>query len=101
MAGDAPGGVPVLIVNEPMYISSGQNSDLRYNSFYPRWAYDQYRDLLGNKAALDNWHYLDLWDSIAPDEFTDTPVHLTPNGMTQFAQAVGTEVIRMSSQGNK
>jgi hypothetical protein len=31
MAGDAPGGVPVLIINEPMYISSGQNSDLRYN----------------------------------------------------------------------
>jgi hypothetical protein len=40
------GDVPVLLINEPMFISSGQNSDLRYNSFYPRWAYDQYRAML-------------------------------------------------------
>ena len=93
MAGD----VPVLIINEPMFISSGQNSDLRYNSFYPRWAYDQYHELLNDKAAANNWHYLDLWDSIAPDEFTDTPVHLTPNGMAQFAKVVGAEVVKLSS----
>jgi hypothetical protein len=97
MAGDAPTGVPVLIINEPMFISAGQNSDLRYNSFYPRWAYDQYRGMLGERAARDNWHYLDLWDSIAPAEFTDTPVHLTPHGMTQFAQTVGEEVVKLSS----
>jgi hypothetical protein len=97
MAGDAPGGVPVLIINEPMFISNGQNSDLRYNSFYPRWAYDQYRDLLGERAARDNWHYLDLWDSIAPDEFADTPVHLTPQGMTQLAQVVGAEIVKLSN----
>jgi hypothetical protein len=83
MAGDAPNGVPVLIVNEPMYLSSGQNSDLRYNSFYPRWAYDRYHELLNGKAAANNWHYLDLWDSIAPEEFTDTPVHLT-SGMANL-----------------
>ena len=46
MAGD----VPVLIINEPMFISRGQNSDLRYNSFYPRWAYDQYRELLNEQG---------------------------------------------------
>jgi len=88
----------VLIINEPMFISNGQNSDLRYNSFYPRWAYDQYRALLGKQAAANNWHYLDLWDSITPAEFTDTPVHLTPQGMAQFAQAVGEEILRL---GNK
>jgi hypothetical protein len=97
MAGDAPGGVPVLIVNEPMFISSGQNSDLRYNSFYPRWAYDQYHALLNDKAAANDWHYLDLWDSIAPDEFTDTPVHLTPNGMAQLAQVVGKEILQLEN----
>jgi hypothetical protein len=97
MAGD----VPVLIINEPMFISSGQNSDLRYNSFYPRWAYDQFRKMLNDKAAASNWHTLDLWNSIAPDEFTDTPVHLTPQGMQQFAKAVGEEVVTISRQGNK
>jgi hypothetical protein len=95
------GNVPVLIINEPMFISSGQNSDLRYNSFYPRWAYDQFHTMLNDKAAANNWHYLDLWDSIAPDEFTDTPVHLTPRGMAEFAKAVGVEIVKASSQGNK
>jgi hypothetical protein len=97
LAGDAPGGVPVLIINEPMFISSGQNSDLRYNSFYPRWAYDQYHAVLNRTAAANQWHYLDLWDSIAPDEFTDTPVHLTPSGAAQFAQTVGAEILRLEN----
>jgi hypothetical protein len=90
------GDVPVLIINEPMFVSSGQNSDLRYNSFYPRWAYDQYRELLNDKAEANNWHTLDLWDRIAPGEFTDTPVHLTPQGMAQLAKVVGEEVVKLS-----
>lgn len=82
------GRVPVLIVNEPMFISQGKNSQLRYNSFYPRWAYDAYRDLLGTTALASGWRYLDLWDSIAPEEFTNTPVHLTPKGSAQLAELV-------------
>jgi hypothetical protein len=95
------GEVPVLLINEPMFISSGQNSDLRYNSFYPRWAYDQFHEWLNSQAVANHWHYLDLWASIAPAEFTDTPVHLTPQGMAQFAKVVGEEVVKLSSQGNK
>ncbi len=92
------GDVPVLLVNEPTFISHGQNSDLRYNSFYPRWAYDQYRVRLGQRAQQNDWHYLDLWDSIAPDEFTDTPVHLTPLGMKQFAQVVGQAILELTDK---
>ena len=95
------GDVPVLIINEPMFISSGQNSDLRYNSFYPRWAYDQYRELLNDRVAANNWRALDLWDSIAPGEFTDTSVHLTPQGMAQLAKVVGAEIVKLSSLGNQ
>ena len=79
------GDVPMLIVNEPIFISNGTNSDIRYNSFYPRWAYDQYRVLLTDRASTNNWRYLDTWDAIAPDEFTDTPVHLTPAGTQQLS----------------
>ena len=82
------GKVPVLIVNEPMFVSHGKNSQLRYNSFYPRWAYDTFRALLGTAASENGWRYLDLWDSIAPDEFTNTPVHLTPKGSAQLAEQV-------------
>jgi hypothetical protein len=77
------GDVPVLIVNEPMFISSGRNSDLRYNFFYPRWAYDRYRELLADMADARGWRYLDLWNAISPDEFTDSPVHMTPDGVRQ------------------
>ena len=89
---------PLLLVNEPMYISSGANSDLRYNSFYPRWAYDQYRQLLAAKMAAENWLYLDLWDSIPPAEFTDTPVHMTPAGVRQAAELIGKAVLEIANQ---
>ena len=79
------GDVPVIIVNEPMFISEGQNSDIRYNSFYPRWAYEQYRTLLEEVATTDAWQYIDLWDSIDSEEFTDSPVHLTAKGTEKLA----------------
>ena len=49
------GDVPLTVINEPILISDGQNSDLRYNFFYPRWAYDQYRALLAEQAASGGW----------------------------------------------
>jgi hypothetical protein len=58
------GDVPVLIINEPIFVSDGRNSDLRYNLWYPRWAYDQYRALLAEQATTYGWHYLDLWDAV-------------------------------------
>ncbi len=88
------GDIPVLIVNEPMFISDGENSDIRYNSFYPRWAYGQYRTLLAARARANGWDYLDLWDSIPPDQFTDTPVHLTPAGEQMLADILGPEAVQ-------
>ncbi|MCB9422115.1 MAG: hypothetical protein H6667_20100 [Ardenticatenaceae bacterium] len=90
------GDVPVLLINEPMFISDGQNSDLRYNSFYPIWAYDLYREMLLETAVTHNWHYLDLWDQISPAEFTDTPVHLTAVGTKTMAEQITTEIVKMN-----
>lgn len=83
------GDVPVLLVNEPIYVSSGQNSDLRYNFWYPRWAYDAYRAMLQDKAQANDWPLLDVWDAVAPNEFTDSPVHMTPAGTRQLAELIG------------
>ncbi len=91
------GETPVLIVNEAMFISSGANNDLRYNSFYPRWAYDQYRGLLAETAVANAWLYLDLWNSIAPHEFTDTPVHLTPDGSEQMAEMISPALLEIAN----
>lgn len=73
-------GKPMLLVNEPMAVASGKNSDIRYNFFYPRWAYDDYRQILQSLAQQQGWAYLDLWDSISPAEFTNSAIHLNPTG---------------------
>ena len=76
------GDTPIVIVNEPMMISTGKNSDIRYNFFYPRWAYDQYRSMMSE----NNWDYVDLWDAISANEFTNSAIHLTPLGESQLAE---------------
>lgn len=82
----AEGGVPLAVINEPIAQSAGKNSDLRYNAFYPRWAYDQYRARLATATA--GMPYLDAWNLIAIDDFTNSPVHLTPAGSDRFARAI-------------
>jgi hypothetical protein len=78
----------MLLVNEPMLISNGRNSDIRYNFFYPRWAYDEYRQQLREHAAARNWRYLDLWDLVPAKEFTNSAIHLTPTGEALLANAI-------------
>ncbi len=82
------GNIPVLLVNEPMFISQGKNSQIRHNFYYPRWAYDQYRQIMLETSAEKGWHYLDMWDLVAGSEFTNSAVHLTPTGSQEFAQAI-------------
>ncbi len=83
------GNLPVTFVNEPILISQGKNSELRYNFFYPRWAYDQYRAALGNLMQAHGWQYTDLWNLVDQSQFTNSAIHLTPAGESQLAQAVG------------
>jgi lysophospholipase L1-like esterase len=94
MAGD----VPVLLINEPMFISQGENSDIRYNFYYPRWAYDAYRQILGELSEQNNWNYIDLWDSVSNKEFTNSAVHLSQRGSAQFAQRVLDAVIEAAER---
>lgn len=89
------GDMPLLIINEPIFISTGENSDLRYNAWYPRWAYEAYREQLAQTAAEQGWDYLDLWDAIPPAEFTDSPVHLTPVGTRLLAERVRGAIERL------
>jgi hypothetical protein len=72
--------VPVLVVNEPIFIANGLNSDVRYNDIYPRWAYDEYRDVISDEVQRADWHYLDLWKSVPSQYFSDRWFHLTAEG---------------------
>jgi hypothetical protein len=77
-----------MIINEPMFVSSGTNSDLRYNAFYPRWAYDQYREAISAQAQMARWNFLDLWNVIPPDNFSDAGLHLSARGEQLLIQQI-------------
>lgn len=83
----------LLLVNEPMFVSAGANSNLRYNFFYPRWAYDQYRSWLADAARENNWRYVDWWDAVAAAEFTDSAVHMSPAGTGQLANKLAAALV--------
>lgn len=87
------GNVPVTFVNEPILVSTGTNSSLRYNFFYPRWAYDQYRQDLAGLAQANGWTYLDLWNLVDEKQFTNSAIHLTPTGEKQLADRVGQALV--------
>jgi hypothetical protein len=76
----AAGDVPVVLINEPILVSTGENSDIRYNFYYPRWAYDQYRQALSEECVVNGWTCLDLWDSVPEEFFTNSAIHLDPQG---------------------
>ena len=89
------GSMPILLVNEPIFISQGANSDLRYNAFYPRWAYDAYRAELHALSEAQGWPLLDLWDALPDvDCYTDSAVHLTPACSGQLADMVGAAIVQ-------
>lgn len=90
------GDTPILLVNEPMFISQGQNSDIRYNFFYPRWAYDDYRTLLRSFSDSHEMSYLDLWDAISAQEFTNSAVHLTYKGNQLYAQILLNKIVEIA-----
>lgn len=86
------GSVPVLIVNEPMFLVSEERSQVRYNAVYPRWAYDQYREHLAVQAQDAGWNYLDLWDAVPPEYFVDARFHLKVEGEQLLVEKINPSV---------
>ena len=90
------GNVPIYYFNEPMFITSGKNSSIRYNSGYPRWAYDEYRTRIGQWMKEQNLPYDDFWNIIPPSEFTDSPLHLMPEGERQLAARLAPAILNLA-----
>jgi len=89
------GEVPIIFVNEPIYLSHGQNSDIRYNFVYPRWAYDQYRQLFMNTCQENKWHCLDEWNLVPAKEFTNSSIHMTPTGTQLLASHIEEAILML------
>ncbi len=84
----AAGNVPVVLINEPMLISTGENSDIRYNFYYPRWVYDQYRQAFSSQCETNAWTCLDLWDAVPEEQFTNSAIHLDPQGEGMLVEMI-------------
>jgi len=87
------GGTPVWLVNEPILVSSGKNSQVRYNYFYPRWAYDAFRQAMQKQADGAGWTYFELWNLVPEKEFTNSAIHLTPAGEKLLADRLAQDLI--------
>jgi hypothetical protein len=87
------GEIPLFIVNEPIFRGTGANREIRYNFFYPRWAYDQYRMQMERLSQVSGWHYLDAWELVDPSEFTNSAIHISPAGSQQLAKAIVAKII--------
>lgn len=85
---DLSGDVPMIIINEPIFVAGGANSHLRYNQLYPRWAYDAYRAALTNWIQPKNYLFYDYWNAIPPEEFANEIFHRDPAGEQRFAQLI-------------
>ena len=85
--------VPVLLINEPIYHAG---SDLRWDFYYPRWAYDTYRQAFQTIANRNGWQYVDLWDAVPNDQFSDTDLHLTAPASCTFAQKLRDQVLALA-----
>ena len=90
------GNLPILIVNEPIFRASGENSNLRYNKYYPRWAYDSYRSLLAAWMLRNDRLFVDLWAAIPNGEFTGSPLHLNPMGEQTLAKSLTSPMLKHS-----
>jgi hypothetical protein len=90
------GKTPILLINEPVYISDGKNSDIRYNYFYPRWAFDQWRQMMEVHSKEAGWKYLDLWSIVPFGEFTNSAIHLTSTGESILVGQVKKYILEQS-----
>lgn len=79
------GVVPLIVINEPIFIVSGRNSDLRYNDLYPRWAYDAYRQALAQRMNAQDFVFYDYWNVLPTAEFANNVFHRDPLGEKHFA----------------
>jgi hypothetical protein len=86
------GDVPVVLVNEPIFVASGKNHLVRYNGFYPRWVYDEYREFLAAWTQAHDHKLLDYWNAIPPEDFADAYFHRRLSGERHFAELLAPEI---------
>jgi hypothetical protein len=92
-------GAKLLLVNEPIYLGSGPNSDVNYNSHMERALYDRFRGVLGNFVQENQIAYLDIWNLLPGEDFTDISLHHNSAGNRKIAQAIAQKLTETRAGG--
>jgi hypothetical protein len=82
------GQVPVLLINEPIQKLPEAEQAGYYNNRYPQWAFDAYRQILAQEAAQAGWSWVDFWELLPSDVFTDSAIHYSPQGVAAVVEAL-------------
>jgi hypothetical protein len=51
---------------------------------------------MAETSAANGWHYRDMWDIVPATEFTNSAIHLTPRGTSQFASQVVEAILEIN-----
>ncbi len=92
---DVAEDVPVVLVNEPIFVADGKNHLIRYNGFYPRWVYDEYRQFMLDWTEEHNHKLLDDWNVLPLGDFADPYFHRRLSGEKQFAELLAPEIKKL------
>lgn len=82
------GETPILFLNEPMVVSSGSNSKIRYNFYYSRIAYDAWRSRWNENCIEKGWFCVDAWDALPVERFTNSAIHYDGIGAIELSQVI-------------
>jgi hypothetical protein len=89
---EVAGDVPVVLVNEPILVAEGRNHHIRYNAFYPRWIYDEYREFISKWTEKEKHLLLDYWNALSMEGFSDQNFHRSSLGEARLAQVLAPEI---------
>jgi hypothetical protein len=85
--------IPMILINEPILISQGKNSQIRYNYYYPRWAFDQYRSIMQKEVDELKITFFDFYDLVPENMFTNSAIHLNKEGESILANRIASILI--------
>lgn len=87
-AADLAKETKILFFNEPMFIGTGENHDIRYNYYYPRAAYDAWRKLWLESCDAFSYLCIDAWDALENGNFTNSAIHYDPIGANRLSEII-------------
>lgn len=87
----------IIYINEPIFVRQPTGDETAYNSAFPVWAYDKYRELVQTMVDKGKWNYADYWNLLpSEDSYSTSLFHLRPVAEQTLALLVGQDLVNYS-----